>query len=902
MQFSEKLKKLRADKGVSQSELADKIYVSRSAVAKWENGLGLPSDESLTLLSEYFGVNKSDLLSDPETATVIVNKNHALSKQKLWIYVLIALSCALIVVAAVLFPLVLKNPSSDTNTPAEPTIIQELIFETEKDVDDLDAKNYSDAEISTDKYFAPTRIFTYTSRNTTIILPKVLFKTTMGSEVSYHGIHDLSCTVSENCTVSYDVHTNLFYIVATDSPYSAKSEYCVNLAFGDMRLSFKIRQEPIEVEEIYIDMQNIDGTVLGGLGSRVGITTFVSPMDATYQAMRYTVEKIVKADGSLYDDKLSQYAYFGGIEDDIYLYITPTIEIGAKIYVYAEAEKDQVRSNMLEVEVKRIPIKDISIETNKSDSLMLGTSCWFRLLAEEENASFNVKDEKFEVTLLTPELAEIEYSSGINMYFLTITDDYTKIGEVVKIRITTPEGFSKLFYWTIEAPPAEKVIIVNADTGEELDEEFTMIKGETMRFEIKVLPEYAAYEQKEFKYNLNNPNCFTFIQEDDILTVTVSQNATRDIYETFYAQVINSSPYNSVDSKVATIKVAPTPIDNIILKTNRDTLIKGGGVAYYAVLTIEIFPADGEITTISLGHNSVTGVELKYWTTDNRFYIGADYTAIGGSEARYTVYYNGRRQSNTVTLTVQEVPVEQVTLDIESLNVKKGKAYTLNLQYNLGADPHSIEFKLLDEVEGVDLNSDNLLCIHKTAIVGAKFRVQAIVDGVESNILNLEVVDTPPPDEIFELPKGMFYKLNELYYIDAELFYLPELTDQSQLKIINSNVLIIFTSAPTGMTFQVNAIIDGVVDRVFTLKVVDCEEPDTIKKVPHFAQYIWSYYPDVDKNLVEFIFLDEVDESDVYLINSNILIIQDDAPSGMIFRLLAIIDGVPDKVYTFMVA
>lgn len=74
MQFNEKLKKLRADKGLSQEELAKKIFVSRSAVAKWENGLGLPGEASLNALAEFFSVSKDELLYDKETETLIVEK------------------------------------------------------------------------------------------------------------------------------------------------------------------------------------------------------------------------------------------------------------------------------------------------------------------------------------------------------------------------------------------------------------------------------------------------------------------------------------------------------------------------------------------------------------------------------------------------------------------------------------------------------------------------------------------------------------------------------------------------------------------------------------------------------------------------------------------------------------
>ena len=82
MEFCDKLKELRAEKGVSQTKLAADIHISRSAVAKWENGLGLPNDESLKLLSEYFGVSIDELLPDKPTAETIVSKNKTIDQQK----------------------------------------------------------------------------------------------------------------------------------------------------------------------------------------------------------------------------------------------------------------------------------------------------------------------------------------------------------------------------------------------------------------------------------------------------------------------------------------------------------------------------------------------------------------------------------------------------------------------------------------------------------------------------------------------------------------------------------------------------------------------------------------------------------------------------------------------------
>jgi len=74
MEFKDKLKKLRTEKGLTQAQLAEAIFVSRSTVAKWENGLGLPGPESIKLLEEYFGVTQ-DEIATTEPETVIVEKN-----------------------------------------------------------------------------------------------------------------------------------------------------------------------------------------------------------------------------------------------------------------------------------------------------------------------------------------------------------------------------------------------------------------------------------------------------------------------------------------------------------------------------------------------------------------------------------------------------------------------------------------------------------------------------------------------------------------------------------------------------------------------------------------------------------------------------------------------------------
>lgn len=57
--------KLRKEKGMSQEELANKVYVTRQAVSRWEMGETLPNTETLKLLSNVFNVSINTLLGSP---------------------------------------------------------------------------------------------------------------------------------------------------------------------------------------------------------------------------------------------------------------------------------------------------------------------------------------------------------------------------------------------------------------------------------------------------------------------------------------------------------------------------------------------------------------------------------------------------------------------------------------------------------------------------------------------------------------------------------------------------------------------------------------------------------------------------------------------------------------------
>ena len=70
MEFNEKLQELRKQKGLTQEELAASLYVSRTAISKWESGRGYPNIESLKAIAKFFSVTVDELLSTDEVLTI----------------------------------------------------------------------------------------------------------------------------------------------------------------------------------------------------------------------------------------------------------------------------------------------------------------------------------------------------------------------------------------------------------------------------------------------------------------------------------------------------------------------------------------------------------------------------------------------------------------------------------------------------------------------------------------------------------------------------------------------------------------------------------------------------------------------------------------------------------------
>ena len=104
MELNENLQELRKNQGLTQEELAAALYVSRTAVSKWDSGRGLPSIDSLKQISAFFDVSIDDLLSADKALSLAEQENKA--SQRSFCDLLLGISdlCAILLILLPLYP------------------------------------------------------------------------------------------------------------------------------------------------------------------------------------------------------------------------------------------------------------------------------------------------------------------------------------------------------------------------------------------------------------------------------------------------------------------------------------------------------------------------------------------------------------------------------------------------------------------------------------------------------------------------------------------------------------------------------------------------------------------------------------------------------------------------------
>lgn len=130
MEFHEKLQELRKNRGLTQEELAESLYVSRTAISKWESGRGYPSIDSLREISNYFSVSIDDLLSGEKLLSIAEKENTSNIKTICNLLFGIVDVCSFMLILLPLYPNTVDGFVYSVNllAYAEATLFKRLIY------------------------------------------------------------------------------------------------------------------------------------------------------------------------------------------------------------------------------------------------------------------------------------------------------------------------------------------------------------------------------------------------------------------------------------------------------------------------------------------------------------------------------------------------------------------------------------------------------------------------------------------------------------------------------------------------------------------------------------------------------------------------------------------------------
>lgn len=120
MEFKDRLKQYRQENNLTQDQLAEKIFVSRQAVSKYETGRGYPTIDVMVELSKLMGISLDELISKEEITKQTIYTGQEVRKNKRNILVTIGLIFAVIIISVIAIVLSLKSiQQSGNTTPTE---------------------------------------------------------------------------------------------------------------------------------------------------------------------------------------------------------------------------------------------------------------------------------------------------------------------------------------------------------------------------------------------------------------------------------------------------------------------------------------------------------------------------------------------------------------------------------------------------------------------------------------------------------------------------------------------------------------------------------------------------------------------------------------------------------------
>jgi transcriptional regulator with XRE-family HTH domain len=128
LKFKDKLKQYRIENHLSQEELASKLFISRTLISKWENGVIYPSYSNMEKLAQIMNVSIDYLLSNEEAKLMTLNANSrkesTFTQKILFIISIILLTTGItLLITGFIFPQDLTRPGDIYNSVNTITVI-----------------------------------------------------------------------------------------------------------------------------------------------------------------------------------------------------------------------------------------------------------------------------------------------------------------------------------------------------------------------------------------------------------------------------------------------------------------------------------------------------------------------------------------------------------------------------------------------------------------------------------------------------------------------------------------------------------------------------------------------------------------------------------------------------------
>ena len=189
--FSQNLQKLRAEKNISQEQLADKIGVSRQSISAWESGKSSPELEKLIALSELFEISLDELTGEISTKKVNFNKkDYEKSYQKI---ALIRALGMFILFAGLAIAAYFSGSTASFNVLAGVGLMLSLAISVPllilaKNFDNSETENLLDYNIEIDKIFSKNEIRQAKNikNSSTMALASTIFTAIATHQIIYH--------------------------------------------------------------------------------------------------------------------------------------------------------------------------------------------------------------------------------------------------------------------------------------------------------------------------------------------------------------------------------------------------------------------------------------------------------------------------------------------------------------------------------------------------------------------------------------------------------------------------------------------------------------------------------------------------------------------------------------------